>query len=75
MEIEKTRAETLCFAIYDVKYLHLLAFAQADEAHERQLYREVCEVSESMLTIDLREHLASVPRYGERRLPVAALPD
>src|SRR5579871_168727 len=57
MEVQETIAEPFRLAVDDIKDLHFFAFGKPEEAHEREIEANVFEVTEAMLTIDLREDL------------------
>ena len=62
MKIEKAGAEAFGLAVDDVEDFHLLPFSEADEAHEWEFNRQLSKMTETMLTIDLRQHFARVRR-------------
>ena len=66
--VQQAGAQALGLAVDDVENLHLLALREADEAHEGQGDRQVVEVAQPMLAIDLGQDLSRerADGYGRR---------
>jgi hypothetical protein len=55
VKIQQARAQSLGLAVNDVEDFHLLAFRQADEAHERQHEGQIIKVPKAVLAVHLGE--------------------
>ena len=57
VKVQQAGAEPLRLAVDHVEDFHLLAFRQAEEAHERQHEGEIVEMAKAMLAVYLGEDL------------------
>ena len=60
MVIEQAGAQTLGLAVDNAEHFHLFTLGEANEAHERQRNRQIAQMSESMLAINLGHDFSGV---------------
>ena len=65
MKIQQACTKALSFAVYNVENLHLLPFGKSHVTHEGKRYRQIIQIAQPVLAIDLSKNFACLRGYSQ----------